>query len=135
MLIFCISLYEIYQKTGEKLLTFGTSLIVCIVHMAVHVLFSGNTISHIRDCSDGIHFSFIKDKKTGTYKRLTDLIPNNETACVWDGLHQVCLSQCNTDFCNGPQLEEQNSALWIQSSKPVILLFFVFITNCKNYFY
>lgn len=73
------------------------------------VLFAGNTVSHIRDCSDNNWFSFNSSisNDRGAYDRLFQLTLNNETACVWDGQHLVCLSKCDTDFCNGPVLKEK----------------------------
>ncbi|XP_045163642.2 uncharacterized protein LOC123527964 [Mercenaria mercenaria] len=83
----------------------------------------GNTVSHIRDCSDGIHFSFSGNKTNkSTYTRLASLKSNNETACVWDGLDLVCLTKCDTNFCNGPVLEEVSDAAVIKLSSVLMLL-------------
>ena len=60
---------------------------------------AGKEVSHIRDCSDGSHFSFSGAK----YRRLFDLRTNNETACTFDGENMFCLTQCASNLCNGPQ--------------------------------
>ena len=36
------------------------------------------------------------------YSQLTSLGLTNVTECVFDGEHQVCLSKCTKDYCNGP---------------------------------
>lgn len=90
----------------------------------------GNTVSHIRGCSDNEHFSFSSSLQSNrsAYKRLEDLQPNNETACVWDGQHLVCLTKCNTNFCNGPHLKEViNGATVIKLSS--ILMFVIVLAN------
>ncbi|XP_060590595.1 uncharacterized protein LOC132745662 [Ruditapes philippinarum] len=84
----------------------------------------GATVSHIRGCSDDIHYSFfanLHQNKTSPYERFNDLKPDNETACVWDNLHLVCLTKCNNNFCNGPILEEVNASTVIKLSS--ILMF------------
>ncbi|WAR15319.1 hypothetical protein MAR_005424 [Mya arenaria] len=91
----------------------------------------GSTVSEIRDCSDGRHFSYTSNLQynRSAYERLEKLMPNNETACVWDGLHQVCLTKCDTDFCNGPQYEVDGGMLLGASLSVMILSSFLqFIT-------
>ncbi|XP_060590594.1 uncharacterized protein LOC132745661 [Ruditapes philippinarum] len=90
----------------------------------------GNTVSHIRGCSDNEHFSFLSSLSynRSAYQRLEDLKINNETACVWDGQHLVCLTKCDTNFCNGPQLKEViNSATVINLSS--ILMFVIVLAS------
>ncbi|XP_052760377.1 uncharacterized protein LOC128203133 [Mya arenaria] len=72
----------------------------------------GQTVSHIRDCSDGEFYSFSQalQNNRSAYTRLYDLEANNETGCVWDGQYQVCLTKCVGNFCNGPVLERKNNA-------------------------
>ncbi|WAR14360.1 hypothetical protein MAR_004465 [Mya arenaria] len=89
----------------------------------------GQTVSHIRDCSDGRFFSFNQtlQNQRNAYTRLHELDNSNETACVWDGQHLVCLSKCDGDFCNGPVLErkinaaaEQGVSLTVMSALSVV---------------
>ena len=68
-------------------------------------LFTGSAVSQIRDCNDGKSFSFSNSEHKEKYNRLNQLGINNKTVCIYDGLNQVCLSKCGTDFCNGPQIQ------------------------------
>ncbi|KAH3849567.1 uncharacterized protein LOC127874276 [Dreissena polymorpha] len=100
---------------------------VCIIETFAIL---GATVSHIRDCSDGLKFSFTSSLQNNrsAYDRLYRLQPNNETACVWDGQNQVCLTKCNTDFCNGPVLDEVNGAFVAPAMTLVAFLSTVAVT-------
>ncbi|KAL4221035.1 hypothetical protein ACF0H5_019297 [Mactra antiquata] len=71
---------------------------------------SGGTAAHIRDCSDGSSFAFTSFDLSvkGAYDKLINATEskNNITSCVWDGNNLICLSQCATNYCNGPRLKE-----------------------------
>lgn len=90
---------------------------------------NGFTTSHIRDCGDGRHFSFSSNLQANrsAYRRLENLAKINETACVWDGQHLVCLTLCTTNFCNGPQLHEVSGAVLFRLS--TCLLISILIAN------
>ncbi|XP_052819499.1 uncharacterized protein LOC128245401 [Mya arenaria] len=96
---------------------------------------NGLTVSHIRDCSNGEFFSFnsAEEKKKPAYTRLYDLTNNNETACVWDGEKQVCLSKCDSDFCNGPVFDSapdgQSVSLTVMSIVGLHLLLLILCWN------
>ncbi|XP_045161260.2 uncharacterized protein LOC123526253 isoform X2 [Mercenaria mercenaria] len=91
----------------------------------------GNTVSHIRGCSDGIHFSFSSNLQANrsAYERLEKLTTNNETACVWDGQNQVCLTKCDTNFCNGPQLEEVINNATVTKVSSLLMLLVIFAST------
>ncbi|XP_052821385.1 uncharacterized protein LOC128246894 isoform X2 [Mya arenaria] len=99
---------------------------MCVIEIFSSV---GSIVSEIRDCSDGYHFSYTLTEafNRSAYERLEKLVPNNETACVWDGLHQVCLTKCDTDYCNGPQYDG-GMLLSISLSVVVVSSFVHFIT-------
>ncbi|KAL3862223.1 hypothetical protein ACJMK2_008209 [Sinanodonta woodiana] len=76
-----------------------------------HYMQSGGTTSFIRDCSDGVTFSYHDPSSKANFARLNDLskINNNETACVYNGQYLICLSLCNSsNFCNGPSESAAN---------------------------
>ena len=66
----------------------------------------GSIVSEIRDCSDGLTFSFSSLEHQEKYRRLRELSVTNRTRCVYDGLNLLCLSKCVTDLCNGPQIDK-----------------------------
>ena len=80
--------------------------------------FTGVYASEIRDCGDGVTFSFTgsTEDQNNRYALLKNLSTNNSTKCIFDGLHMVCLSKCVTDFCNGPVVNvnyaENMKPLW-----------------------
>ncbi|KAL3862761.1 hypothetical protein ACJMK2_008709 [Sinanodonta woodiana] len=55
----------------------------------------GDVQAYIRDCSDGLTFSF---NLTKFYK----LLPDNQTTCAYSNNQLVCITLCKTDLCNGP---------------------------------
>ncbi|KAL4226952.1 hypothetical protein ACF0H5_014929 [Mactra antiquata] len=71
---------------------------------------SGGAAAHIRDCSDGVSFAFTTFDLSvkGAYDKLTDATAsrNNIKSCVWDGNNLICLSQCDSNYCNGAMLKE-----------------------------
>ncbi|KAL3861591.1 hypothetical protein ACJMK2_007617 [Sinanodonta woodiana] len=62
----------------------------------------GNAASHIRECSDGRTFAYPSNE--ALYRKLLAEAenPRNRSACIFNSIVQVCLTVCNTDFCNGP---------------------------------
>ncbi|KAK6176486.1 hypothetical protein SNE40_014766 [Patella caerulea] len=65
--------------------------------------------SFIRDCSDGVVFSYTGN--INDLKKLDNVRPDNETTCTYrltSNMH-VCVTLCTTDFCNGPQIPENNT--------------------------
>ncbi|KAL3861588.1 hypothetical protein ACJMK2_007614 [Sinanodonta woodiana] len=65
----------------------------------------GNIASHLRDCSDGLTFAFPVNETIYNKLRSEAMTPRNRTSCIFNSILQVCLTTCNTDFCNGPQYE------------------------------
>ncbi|WAR15331.1 hypothetical protein MAR_005436 [Mya arenaria] len=58
--------------------------------------------AHQRDCSDDKTFG-LDPTKWQRYLPITKDVPrDNITKCAWDDTDQVCLSRCDTEFCNGP---------------------------------
>ncbi|KAH3849660.1 hypothetical protein DPMN_092063 [Dreissena polymorpha] len=93
----------------------------------------GNTVSHIRDCSNGKQFSYTANivNDRGAYARLYALQHNNETACVWDGNNMACLTKCDEDLCNGPQINGCISHS--QISFPLIFMYALFVTRLTKH--
>ncbi|KAL4221036.1 hypothetical protein ACF0H5_019298 [Mactra antiquata] len=89
----------------------------------------GSTAAHIRDCSDGSSFAFQHFKNNETYNKLIEATAskNNITSCVWDGNNLVCLSQCATNYCNGPILDEVTD-----SSNQLIPGYYMFVLLIIN---
>ncbi|XP_061188399.1 uncharacterized protein LOC133196541 isoform X1 [Saccostrea echinata] len=57
----------------------------------------GEVHSYIRDCSDGVSFSY-------SLAKLTNVHPDNQTTCGYTGQgYVICVRLCRSDFCNGPR--------------------------------
>ncbi|XP_029651581.1 uncharacterized protein LOC115224798 [Octopus sinensis] len=76
---------------------------------------NGKSSYLIRECSDGNTFTF--DKNYDTFHKLRYLNPEkNTTLCTFfNGI--LCLTICETDFCNGPQ-----STAVINSHTPALVI-------------
>lgn len=63
---------------------------------------SGRMFAFIRDCSDGLTFSIHDVPRFGTLKASL-----NHTTCAYMPLSKImaCVTLCDTDFCNGPQID------------------------------
>ncbi|KAK3601107.1 hypothetical protein CHS0354_024828 [Potamilus streckersoni] len=55
----------------------------------------GDIQAYIRDCSDGLTFSF-------NLTKFRSLLPDNQTTCAYSNNQLVCITLCKTDLCNGP---------------------------------
>ncbi|KAK6176683.1 hypothetical protein SNE40_014935 [Patella caerulea] len=91
---------------------------VCLIE---EIKTRGEMLSYIRDCSDGLTFSFDSDEA----RLLRGLKPNNQTTCAYQKQgYQICVSICNTDLCNGPS----NSAVVpLVTATLIVCLWFVFL--------
>ncbi|KAL3861589.1 hypothetical protein ACJMK2_007615 [Sinanodonta woodiana] len=65
----------------------------------------GDIVSYIRDCSDSPPYA--NPAKEPVYDTLRSEVntPRNRTSCIFNNIDRVCLTICNTDFCNGPHHE------------------------------
>lgn len=56
----------------------------------------GEVHSYLRDCSDGVSFSYRLSK-------LSNVHPDNQTTCGYTGQgYVICVRLCRSNFCNGP---------------------------------
>ena len=93
-------------------------------------IFAGTIVSEIRDCSDDSSFSFSSSEHQEKYRKLRELSVSNKTRCVYDGQNLLCLSKCVTDFCNGPQIDNNLiSASCCGSQKYSLLILIVLILS------
>ena len=80
----------------------------------------------IRDCSDSHTFSIPGVPRFGTLKASL-----NHTTCVYMSFSKImaCVTLCDTDFCNGPQIDSGKESLRAQKWVILALVMTLYITH------
>lgn len=89
-----------YTKAASDMLLF-------FITKSLFLTSTGEVKSFMRDCSDGKTFSFTDEVK---FPRLLQVKGDNFTTCSYrlTANFHVCLSLCESDFCNAPRAPPPN---------------------------